>query len=173
MQDKISPMLDEIEITSLLMLKKVEALEKEVEEKNKLLNAATEVNEKLESQMRAVRRVLERCSSVIVADVYPRPGEATIVIPMLHNDIREALKMLPGTDDLTTTELEILEEINGDRKPRPWGAHVAVCLEFLHGRGYITAEFGGKLTQKGVACLEKSKEEAQGHPATATSHHDS
>ena len=64
----------------------------------------------------------------------------------------------PVTDEnITPTELEILEEIAGKRPARPWGAHVGAAMEFLQESGYLKRN--GALSDKGRAFL--SKREAQ------------
>lgn len=56
-------------------------------------------------------------------------------------------------DDLTSHEIQILREINGEMTPSPWGAWVGECLEALKEGDYITKKFGGQLTEKGRAAL--------------------
>lgn len=54
---------------------------------------------------------------------------------------------------MTKMEREILEELAGKRKPRPWGAAVGACLEFLQESGYAKR---GVITKKGRKYLEEN-----------------
>lgn len=58
------------------------------------------------------------------------------------------------SDDLNEYELQTLEEIAGIKPVSEWGAWVGECLGYLKGSGYITAKFGGKLTEKGIAAIK-------------------
>lgn len=55
---------------------------------------------------------------------------------------------------LTTTELEILEELNGDRPARSWGAHVGAALEDLQALGLARK---GRITEAGKRLLAERK----------------
>lgn len=58
---------------------------------------------------------------------------------------------------LSDTELEILEECAGVRTPRPWGAAVGVCLEYLESLGLIEKP-DNHVTMKGQQVLMKQSE---------------
>lgn len=63
-------------------------------------------------------------------------------------------------DEMTSYDRELLEHIAGFRErwedgSRRWGAAMSVCIEFLHGRGYVRVI--GKqyqITEKGKKYLE-------------------
>jgi len=57
--------------------------------------------------------------------------------------------------ELTSLEIEVLEECAGLRPPRVWGAALSAALEFLRGSGYI--DRNGKPTEKGLDYLEARK----------------
>jgi len=59
--------------------------------------------------------------------------------------------------ELTSLEIEVLEECAGQRPPRVWGAALGAALEFLRGSGYINRE--GEPTKKGLDYLEAQKNE--------------
>lgn len=54
---------------------------------------------------------------------------------------------------MTEMEREILEELAGQREPRPWGAAVGVCLEFLQESGHAER---GQITEKGRKYLKEN-----------------
>lgn len=56
--------------------------------------------------------------------------------------------------ELTKTEREILEECDGRKPPRPWGAHVGACYEVLESLGYLRR---GRITDKGREYLADSE----------------
>lgn len=62
---------------------------------------------------------------------------------------------------LNEHELKILREIAGFEAPSPWGAWVGAVLGSLRGGGYITAKFGGELTDKGRAALTATEPEKE------------
>lgn len=58
--------------------------------------------------------------------------------------------------EMTEMEREVLEEVAGLRPPRPWGAAVGACLEFLQESGHLDSRYC--ITDKGREAVTPAPE---------------
>lgn len=54
-------------------------------------------------------------------------------------------------------EYRTLREYAGELPPSPWGAAIGEALSSLKGKGFISREIGGVVTEEGKKYLEEAK----------------
>ena len=79
-----------------------------------------------------------------------------------HIEELEAFASLPKIkeildENLGVVEYRTLREYAGELPPSPWGAVIGAALSSLKGKGFISREIGGVVTEEGEKYLKEAK----------------